>query len=186
MMFSSIASLLGNPGQASYSAANAFLDSLAQYRRKVLHLPALSINWGPIEGAGVLQRQENTAKLLIRTGYKMIDARKGDLLDFIFSFKFNTLSQYLILISANPVYAYRLTKYISLIIILTRFLPYIKNLIFPQSYGVCAKREGKKSRDHNLSYGSSNEVITVFVGNNLKTNPAVRNKFRLSCTLKNW
>ena len=152
MMFSSIASLLGNPGQASYSAANAFLDSLAQYRRKVLHLPALSINWGPIEGAGVLQRQENTAKLLVRTGFKMIDARKGVL-----------LFRNILLISANPVYAYR----------------------FAKSNGLCAKREGKKNRGHNLRYGSSNEVNTVFVGNNLKTNPAVRKKFRLSCTLKN-
>ena len=78
VMFSSIASLLGNPGQASYSAANAFLDSLAHYRRHSLHMPALSINWGPIEGAGVLQRQANVAQLLARAGYRMIDARKGN------------------------------------------------------------------------------------------------------------
>ncbi|XP_031568280.1 uncharacterized protein LOC116302983 isoform X2 [Actinia tenebrosa] len=77
ILFSSIASLLGNPGQASYSAANAFLDSLACYRRRVLGLPALSINWGPIQGAGVLQRQEDIAKMLSRAGYRMTDAQTG-------------------------------------------------------------------------------------------------------------
>ena len=77
VMFSSIASLLGNPGQASYSAANAFLDSLACYRRRIHCLPALSINWGPIRGAGVLQRQENVAMMLSRAGYRMTDAKTG-------------------------------------------------------------------------------------------------------------
>jgi hypothetical protein len=77
VLFSSIASLLGNPGQASYSAANAFLDSLACYRRQVLGLPALSINWGPIQGAGVLERQEDVAMMLSRAGYRMTDAKSG-------------------------------------------------------------------------------------------------------------
>jgi myxalamid-type polyketide synthase MxaB len=50
--FSSIASLIGSPGQGNYAAANAFMDSLMQYRRS-LGLPGLSINWTAWEGGGM-------------------------------------------------------------------------------------------------------------------------------------
>jgi len=46
IMFSSIASLMGSPNQTNYSAANAFQDALAHYRR-LQGMPALSINWSP-------------------------------------------------------------------------------------------------------------------------------------------
>ncbi len=43
--FSSVASLIEEPGQANYAAANAFLDSLMHYRH-VRGSNSLSINWG--------------------------------------------------------------------------------------------------------------------------------------------
>jgi acyl transferase domain-containing protein/acyl carrier protein len=51
VLFSSISAVLGSPGQGNHSAANAFIDSFARFRRG-MGLPAQSINWGAWEDVG--------------------------------------------------------------------------------------------------------------------------------------
>lgn len=55
VLFSSIASMVGGPGQASYAMACSYLDALARYRRANA-LPAVSINWGALGQVGMATR----------------------------------------------------------------------------------------------------------------------------------
>ena len=56
VLFSSVASLIGSPGQSNYSVANAGLDAIARYRQSQ-NLPALSINWGAWGESGMAVTQ---------------------------------------------------------------------------------------------------------------------------------
>jgi acyl transferase domain-containing protein/NADPH:quinone reductase-like Zn-dependent oxidoreductase/thioesterase domain-containing protein/acyl carrier protein/SAM-dependent methyltransferase len=67
VMFSSITSLVGNPGQGNYAAANAFLDGLAHYRR-ALGRPALTVNWGLLSEVGYAARRQEIQEHLARLG----------------------------------------------------------------------------------------------------------------------
>lgn len=76
-MFSSIAGIIGNVGQLAYSAANTFLDSLCDFRRKRLGLPALSVAWGTMGGAGILERSKDIASLFQSYGFHMMSCKQG-------------------------------------------------------------------------------------------------------------
>lgn len=67
ILFSSLTSIFGHAGQANYSAANAFLDSLAVYRRSQ-GLPATVINWGHLGQVGYLARRQALSQRLERQG----------------------------------------------------------------------------------------------------------------------
>ncbi|GFN30065.1 hybrid non-ribosomal peptide synthetase/type I polyketide synthase [Paenibacillus xylaniclasticus] len=64
ILFSSIAGVMGNPGQADYSAANAFMDAYAAYRNGLSALKlrkgqTLSVNW-PLWKDGGMRVDEET------------------------------------------------------------------------------------------------------------------------------
>ncbi|MBA2114723.1 type I polyketide synthase [Bremerella alba] len=72
--FSSIAALIGSPGQANYAAANAFMDALCAGRRAE-GLTGLSINWGPWSGGGMAKSAD--ARRLAGIGLGMIAPQQG-------------------------------------------------------------------------------------------------------------
>jgi NAD(P)-dependent dehydrogenase (short-subunit alcohol dehydrogenase family)/acyl carrier protein len=83
VLFSSIAGVLGNPGQANYSAANGFLDALAQYRKR-RGLAGTSVAWGPWSGAAGMAAGLSAAHeaRLSRAGIAALSEQQGlDLFD---------------------------------------------------------------------------------------------------------
>ena len=77
VLFSSATTLVGNPGQGAYVAANGWMQGFAR-RRHAEGLPATSIAWGAISDVGALARDEAMAGRLTRltgvAGLKAIEA----------------------------------------------------------------------------------------------------------------
>ncbi|MBL0740368.1 type I polyketide synthase [Chryseolinea lacunae] len=71
ILFSSASSLIGLSGQASYVAANSFLDVLA-HRRRQSGLTAQSINWGVIKDVGMVANETELEKYARAEGFEPI------------------------------------------------------------------------------------------------------------------
>ena len=74
IFLSSVSALYGVSGQSTYAAANALLDALAAFL-KARSLPALSINFGPWEGAGMAA--DLTEQLHHRWGLRSFSPDQG-------------------------------------------------------------------------------------------------------------
>ena len=75
LLFSSVASLLGDRGQGNYSSANAFLDELAHFR-KARDLVATSVNWGPW-AAGMAASEDSVEAEIRKRGFEMLQPDEG-------------------------------------------------------------------------------------------------------------
>ncbi len=84
--FSSASAVWGAKGQAHYAAANHFLDIFAYYRRAI-GLPALSINWGLLEGGG-MTHNEAYHQWLVQIGIEGLQPEQGFIaLDYLLDTK---------------------------------------------------------------------------------------------------
>ena len=74
VLFSSATTLIGNPGQGAYVAANGYLEGLAR-RRRAEGLPALAIAWGAISDVGAVARSSTAREqLAARAGVRGLEA----------------------------------------------------------------------------------------------------------------
>ncbi len=65
VLYSSVTTPMGNPGQANYVAANTAMESVA-LRRAAAGLPALAVQWGPVGDTGYLARQAGVGAMLAK------------------------------------------------------------------------------------------------------------------------
>ena len=74
--YSSVAGVLGSPGQANYAAANAMLDALA-YDQRARGIPAISIDWGAWSEVGLAAAKDVRGARIASRGLKPLSPKEG-------------------------------------------------------------------------------------------------------------
>ncbi|MCY7294927.1 type I polyketide synthase [Alteromonas sp. a30] len=148
VMFSSLASAIGSPGQSNYSAANGFLDGLSEYR-KLQGLPGTSVCWGPWEDVGMAAAEENLDKLS-EHGIGTIALEKGlALLDELIEQKLQGC------VASLPMDWALWSRYFPTIAV----LPFVSNLVPEQA--LSQSQMSKITREHILNWDSEKQLEAV-------------------------
>jgi len=82
LLVSSVAGILGNIGQADYSAANAFMDAYAHYRNSLVKEQqrygfTVSINWPLWKNGGMVLNSETEKILMEKSGISLLNTEVG-------------------------------------------------------------------------------------------------------------
>lgn len=73
ILLSSASGVIGNRGQGNYAAGNCFQDALARHRSAAGFKNSVSIDLGPVLGAGMLENDDKTLAILKASGFFMVE-----------------------------------------------------------------------------------------------------------------
>jgi acyl transferase domain-containing protein/acyl carrier protein len=82
VLFSSVVGYIGNPGQADYAAANAYMDAFAGYRNRLKvrgkrYGNTVSINWPLWKAGGMGMNEQQMEVIAYHTGLSEMDTESG-------------------------------------------------------------------------------------------------------------